>query len=82
MYEIFFKVIKETVATRWPKVDYFENVLLVLTVPAEFSEKSKAIMRICAFNAGLIKEECSVNLQFTTERKTLLTICIKLYLFS
>ncbi|CAG8579921.1 14377_t:CDS:2 [Funneliformis caledonium] len=61
------KVIKEMVATRWSNVDYFENVLLVLSVPAEFSEKSKAIMRICAYNASLIKEECSKNLQFTTE---------------
>ena len=64
-----FKVIKETVATRWPTINYFENVLLVITIPAEFPEKSKAIMRICAHNAGLIKEERSKNLQFTTERK-------------
>ena len=62
-------MIKEIVEARWPKIDYFENVLLILTVPAEFSEQSKAIMRICAFNAGLIKEEYSTNLQFTTERK-------------
>ena len=72
-----FQVIKETVATRWPKIDFFENVLLVLTVPAEFSEKSKAIMRVCAFNAGLIKEKYSTNLKFTTERKNLLTVIIK-----
>ena len=52
-------------------INYFENVLLVITVPAEFSEKSKAIMRTCAFNAGLIKETLSINLQFTTERKNL-----------
>ena len=51
-------------------LDYFKNVLLVLTVPAEFSEKSKAIMRLCSFNAGLIEENYSTNLQFTTERKS------------
>ena len=62
-----------------PKIDYFENILLVITIPAEFSEKSKAIMRICAFNAGLIKEKFSTNLQFTTERKN--NLCKKLYLF-
>ena len=50
-------MIKEIAAIRWPKIEYFKDVLLVLTVPAEFSEQSKAIMRICAFNAGLIKEE-------------------------
>jgi hypothetical protein len=50
---------------------YFKNVLLVITVPVEFSEKSIEIMRLCAFNAELIKEERSPNLQFTTERKNL-----------
>ncbi len=69
-----FKVIKETVTTRWSGIDYFEDVLLVVTIPAEFPEKSKAIMRICVYNAGLIKEECSTNLQFTTERKHLKSI--------
>ncbi|GBB85955.1 hypothetical protein RclHR1_01240006 [Rhizophagus clarus] len=71
------KLIKETIATRWPKVDYFENVLLILTIPAEFSEKSKAIMRICAFNAGLINEECSTNLQFTTEPEAAAVYCME-----
>jgi hypothetical protein len=63
------KIIKDTVSTRWPLINYFENVLLVLTVPAEFSEISKAVMRKCAFNAKLINKEDSINLQFTTERK-------------
>ncbi|RIA82723.1 hypothetical protein C1645_809496 [Glomus cerebriforme] len=71
------KVIKEIVAIRWPNVDYFENVLLVITVPAEFSEQSKAIMRVCAFNAGLIKEECSANLQFTTEPEAAAVHCME-----
>ncbi|CAG8645693.1 hypothetical protein GLOIN_2v1881585 [Rhizophagus irregularis DAOM 181602=DAOM 197198] len=71
------KVIKETVGIRWPKIEYFENVLLILTVPAEFSEKSKAIMRICAFDAELIKEACSTNLQFTTEPEAAAVYCMK-----
>ncbi|GBB85957.1 hypothetical protein RclHR1_01240008 [Rhizophagus clarus] len=71
------KEIKEIVATRWPKVDYFENVLLILTIPAEFSEKSKAVMRICAFNAGLINEEYSTNLQFTTEPEAAAVYCME-----
>jgi hypothetical protein len=53
---------------------------LVLTVPADFSEKSKAIMRMCTFDAGLIKERDSINLQFTTERKSF-TDYLKLILF-
>ena len=63
------QVIKETVAIRWPKIDYFENVLLVLTVPAEYSEKDKAIMRECVYKAKLIESERSKNLQITTERE-------------
>ncbi|RIA82807.1 hypothetical protein C1645_834766 [Glomus cerebriforme] len=71
------KVIQETVATRWPKIDYFANVLLVITVPAEFSEKSKAIMRMCAFDAGLINEKFSPNLQFTTEPEAAAIYCME-----
>ncbi len=64
-----FKVIKDTVAIRWQKLNYFENVLLVITVPAEFSEKSKVIMRNCAFDAELMDKVDSINVQFITERK-------------
>jgi hypothetical protein len=44
------------------------DVLLVLTIPAEYSENDKAIMRECTFNAGLISDKNSERLQFTTER--------------
>ncbi|CAB5381358.1 unnamed protein product [Rhizophagus irregularis] len=70
------KVIKETIDTRWPNIDYFENVLLVITVPAEFSDKAKAIMRICAFDAELIREKYSKNLQFTTEPEAAAIYCM------
>ncbi|CAB5381459.1 unnamed protein product [Rhizophagus irregularis] len=71
------KVIKVTVAMRWPRVDYFKNTLLVITVPAEFSEKSKIIMRTCAYNASLIKEEYSTNLQIITEPEASVMYCMK-----
>jgi hypothetical protein len=74
MHMKIFKVIKETVAIRWPRIDYFKHVLLVLTIPAEFSENSKAIMRTCAFNAQLTNNIHSTNLQFTTERKNSLNL--------
>ena len=45
-----------------------ENVLFVLTIPAEYSENDKVIMRECAFKAGLISDKNSEKLQFTTER--------------
>lgn len=46
-----------------------ENVLLILTVPAEYTQIEKAIMRECALNAELINEIDSKKLEFTTERK-------------
>jgi hypothetical protein len=49
-------------------IDFMENVLLVLTVPAEFSEIDIAIMRECTYKAGLINNKFSEKLQFTTER--------------
>jgi len=55
--------------TTWSGIDYSENVLLVLTVPAEYSDKAKAIMRECAFNADLFSNKFSEKLQFTTERE-------------
>ena len=62
-------MIKKRVVENWGPIDFFENVLLVLTVPAEFPERSKAILRECVFNAGLLEEIHSTNLQFTTERE-------------
>jgi hypothetical protein len=62
-------VIKETINCRWPRIDFFQHVLLVFTVPAEYSNKEIGIMRKCVLNAKLINEEYSNNLQFTTERK-------------
>jgi hypothetical protein len=52
-----------------------ENVLLVLTVPADFSEVDMAIMRECVYNAGLISNKFSEKLQFTTERTFIFFIC-------
>ncbi|CAB5356199.1 unnamed protein product [Rhizophagus irregularis] len=34
-------------------------------------------MRICTFNAGLIKEECSTNLQFITESEAVAVYCME-----
>jgi len=69
------KLIKETVAEKWSGIDFMKHVLLVLTIPAEYLEKDKAIMRECAFHAGLINEKNAKKLQFTTER-TFLFNCL------
>ena len=62
-------MIKDTVTNTWRDIVFFENVLLVLTVPAEYGDGSKAILRECAYNAELIGDINSRKLQFTTERK-------------
>ena len=49
-----FKVIKETLANHWRSINFFEQVLLVLTIPAEYDNNDIKIMRECAYNAGLI----------------------------
>lgn len=44
-----------------------ENALLVVTIPDEYTEKDKEIMKKCLFDANLIQNEISQNLQFVTE---------------
>ncbi|CAG8533561.1 5094_t:CDS:2 [Cetraspora pellucida] len=66
----------DTIDKRWPCVNFFRNVLLVFSVPAEFSEKAKGIMRGCIYNAELIETPNSPNLQFTTEPEAAAIYCI------
>ncbi|GBB95721.1 hypothetical protein RclHR1_00260026 [Rhizophagus clarus] len=70
------KCMKETIPQYWPGIDFMKNVLLILTVPAEYSENDKAIMRECIFNAGLIGEKNSERLQFTTEPEAAAIYCM------
>ncbi|CAG8586674.1 1928_t:CDS:2, partial [Scutellospora calospora] len=67
----------ETINTRWPNVDFFNNVLIVFTVPAEYSEKSKGILRQCIYNAGLIGSSTSEKLQFSTEPEAAAIHCMR-----
>ncbi|RIA82247.1 hypothetical protein C1645_881135 [Glomus cerebriforme] len=71
------KLIKETITTHWPGIEFLENVLIVIAVPAEYSEKDKGIMKECAYNAGLIKEKHSGKLQFTTEPEAAAIYCME-----
>ncbi|PKY50239.1 actin-like ATPase domain-containing protein [Rhizophagus irregularis] len=71
------KLIKEMVTTHWDGINFLERVLIVITVPAEYSEKDKGIMRECVHKAGLIKERESKNLQFTTEPEAAAIYCME-----
>ncbi|CAI2177879.1 2284_t:CDS:2 [Funneliformis geosporum] len=62
---------KETIATTWQNINFFEHVLLVLTIPADYLDKAKAIMRECAFKAGLVGDKYSMKLQCITESRDL-----------
>ncbi|PKC17240.1 actin-like ATPase domain-containing protein [Rhizophagus irregularis] len=70
------ELIKETIPKYWTGIDFMEHILLVLTVPAGYSENDKAIMRECTFNAGLISDKRSERLQFTTEPEAAAIYCM------
>ena len=72
-------MIKETITIRWPGINFFENVLLVLPVPAEYSEEAKNIMRECVYNAKLLEEKRSTKLQFITECEKIMSMIICRY---
>ncbi|CAG8720180.1 20778_t:CDS:10, partial [Dentiscutata erythropus] len=59
----------ESVATRWPNVDFMNQILLIMAVPAEFSEQANATIRECVYKAGLISTQYSESLQLPTERE-------------
>ncbi|RGB42798.1 hypothetical protein C1646_682474 [Rhizophagus diaphanus] len=73
------KLIKETIGTKWPHVKFMKQVLIILTVPAGFTDQAKAIMRECIYEAGLINVRSSDKLQFTTEPEAAAIYCIKLF---
>ncbi|CAG8440520.1 uncharacterized protein OCT59_009835 [Rhizophagus irregularis] len=61
------EMIKGKVNNIWSSLNFYSQVLIVLTVPVEFDDNAIAIMRDCAFNANLIKERDSRYLLFITE---------------
>ena len=62
-------MIKETINTRWHGLKFFENVLLIISIPAEFDDRAKDTMRKCLYSAELTDSKESTNVEFTTERK-------------
>ncbi|CAG8593942.1 12166_t:CDS:2 [Funneliformis caledonium] len=71
------KVLKETLKIRWSKLEFYSQVLIVMTIPAEFDIIAIETMRDCAFNAGLIDDKNSRNLKFTTEPEAAAIHCMK-----
>ncbi|CAB5390973.1 unnamed protein product [Rhizophagus irregularis] len=63
----FGKVVKNKIDDCW-EVNFFTQVLLIFTIPAEFDDNAILIMRECIFKAGLLKDQYSRNLRFITEQ--------------
>ncbi|CAG8568463.1 2073_t:CDS:10 [Ambispora gerdemannii] len=70
------KMIKEKLRRNWPRLDFYHDVEIVMTVPAEFIENTKTIMRKCAFEAGLIMDQDTKNLTFTTDPEAAALYCL------
>ncbi|CAB4459731.1 unnamed protein product [Rhizophagus irregularis] len=70
------EVMKETLNDSGTEVDFFKQVLLIMTVPAEFDNQRIGVMRECAFNAGLIQHKNSPHLKFTTEPEAAAVNCM------
>ncbi|CAG8585382.1 3591_t:CDS:2 [Funneliformis mosseae] len=68
-------VIEETLFRTWPDLS-LRQVLFVLSVPAEWPPPTRAILRDCAFQAGLIDEDTHSNLEFTTEPEAAAIHCL------
>ncbi|GES81266.1 hypothetical protein GLOIN_2v1502209 [Rhizophagus clarus] len=71
------KLIKETVSTRWHGIKFFENVLLIISIPAEFDDIVKDTMRKCLHNAELTNSKESNKVEFTTEPEAAAIWCMR-----
>ncbi|GES81269.1 hypothetical protein GLOIN_2v1502209 [Rhizophagus clarus] len=71
------KSIKETISTRWNGIIFFNHVLLVISIPAEFDDRAKDTMRKCLYNAGLTDSKESNKVEFTTEPEAAAIYCMR-----
>ncbi|CAG8445838.1 3628_t:CDS:2 [Acaulospora morrowiae] len=69
--------LKTSLKVSWPRLEFYRQVLLIFTIPAEFDSNAIGIMRECALKANLIEERDSQNLLFTTEPEAAAIHCIK-----
>ncbi|KAF0454154.1 actin-like ATPase domain-containing protein [Gigaspora margarita] len=70
------KLIKNTISTRWPGVNFYRDVKFIFTVPLDFSEGAKDIVRYCVSLAGLVESASSSNLEFILEPTAAALYCI------
>ncbi|RIA90019.1 hypothetical protein C1645_849873 [Glomus cerebriforme] len=70
------EVLKKALEKSCPGIDFFKQVLIIMTIPAEFDNNAINIMRKCAYKADLIKFRKSSNLKFTTEPEAAAINCM------
>ncbi|CAB5380836.1 unnamed protein product [Rhizophagus irregularis] len=70
------KMIRENVNNTWVDLDFYSQVLIVLTIPTEYADDEIEIMRDCAYKAGLMKEKNSRFLIFITEPEAAAVNCL------
>ncbi|CAG8611403.1 6753_t:CDS:10 [Paraglomus occultum] len=73
------KVIKKAlqhIQHRWSCLDR-SQIFKIMTIPAEYDEKARYIMRECAFKAGIIDTLHSESLQFITEPEATAIYCFR-----
>ncbi|GBC00596.1 hypothetical protein RclHR1_03900013 [Rhizophagus clarus] len=73
MGEVMKETLKDSVG-----LDFHKKVLIIMTVPAEFDNRSIGVMRECAYQAGLIDHKNSLHLKFTTEPEAAAINCMDL----
>ncbi|CAG8598974.1 10727_t:CDS:2, partial [Ambispora leptoticha] len=72
------KIIKEKMKTRWPALEFPRQFKLILTVPAEWHENTRNVLQKAAYNAGLLDNINSRNLNFITESEAAAIHCMSI----
>ncbi|PKY55495.1 hypothetical protein RhiirA4_548762 [Rhizophagus irregularis] len=70
------KIVKEKICKRWESIDFYNQVLIILTIPDNY-KISTWDMREYAFKAGLLNDCYSQNFKLITESEATALFCIK-----
>ncbi|RGB24266.1 hypothetical protein C1646_726562 [Rhizophagus diaphanus] len=72
------KIMKDAIKKSYQNIDFFKQVLIIVTIPAEFDIQTIDTMRECLFNAEIIDKKKSETLKFTTEPEAAAIHCMKI----
>ncbi|CAB5381361.1 unnamed protein product [Rhizophagus irregularis] len=70
------KMMKNCLSDKYKYLDFHDQVIIILTIPAEFDNNAIAILRQCAFEAKLTDARNSRNLKFITEPEAAAIHCM------